>query len=211
METKNKFSFKAGQFFFLRLKRKGVYARHPISISSSPDEKDLKFTIKLKGNFTKEASNLNIGEEIIVEGPFGIFTLEDISQNKNLVFIAGGVGITPFFSMIKSNLHSNIKRNITLFYCSKTIKRTIFKKELDNLKEQWFKKIYIVSEDECSGNVKEKGIITKELMKKYLSEEDIKNSIFYICGPEKMKDCAIKELKDLGVKKENIIIEDFFW
>ncbi len=257
LETKKNFSFKAGQFCFLRLKRKGIYARHPISISSFPDEENLMFTIKLKGRFTKEALNLKIGEEIIVEGPFGIFTIDDTigrNKDKNLIFIAGGVGITPFFSMIKSNLHldygktnsnlqvgeiasqsavfpsspkprqtphfsveyktegfGDIKRNITLFYCSKTIKGTIFKKELDKIKENWLKNIYIMSEDVYQGNVNETGIINKELIKKYLDEEKIKNSVFYICGPEKMKECATKELKELGIKKENIIIEDFFW
>ena len=211
LETKRNFSFKAGQFCFLRLNRKGINARHPISISGSPDEKDLRFTIKLKGRFTKEALNLKVGEEVNVEGPFGIFTIEDAirKNNNNLVFIAGGVGITPFFSMIKSNLHSNIKKDILLFYCSRTIKGTIFKKELDSIDEKLLKKVYILSEDECQGNVKENGIINKSIIAKYA--KDINNSVFFICGPEPMKNCVIKELRELGVKKENIIIEDFFW
>lgn len=206
LETKKNFSFKPGQFCFLRLNKKGIYARHPISISSSPDEKDLKFTIKLKGRFTKEALNLKIGEEVIVEGPFGIFTIEDTEyKDKNLVFIAGGVGITPFFSIIKSNLHLNTKRDILLFYCSRTIKGTIFKEELDNIKE--LKKAYIFSEDECQGY--ENGIINKYVITKYV--KDINNSVFFICGPEQMKKYVVKELKELGVKKRGIIIEDFFW
>ncbi len=209
LETKNKFLFKPGQFCFLRLNKKGIYARHPFTISSSPDEKDLEFTIKLKGKFTKEALNLKKGEEVILDGPFGIFTLDNVNKNKDFVFIAGGVGITPFYSMIKSSVYSDIKRNITLFYCSKKANSIIFKKELDKIKEKWLKKVYIVSEDECSGDAKEKGIISKAIIAKYTS--DINNSIFLICGPEKMKDCAIKELKGLGIKKENIIIEDFFW
>src|SRR3989344_1417033 len=201
LEAKNNFLFKAGQFCFLRINKNRLYARHPFTISSSHNEKDLSFTIKLKGRFTQEALNLKKGEEVIVEGPFGIFTL-DKAEEKDIVFIAGGIGITPFMSMIKSNLHSNIKRNITLFYCSKTIKGTIFKKELDNIEENWLNKVYIVSKDECQGNVKEKGIISKELIKKYT--DNIDNSVFYICGPEQMKKYVIKELKKLGIKKENI-------
>lgn len=208
LETKNKFLFRPGQFCFLRLNKKGIYARHPFTISSSPDKKDLEFTIKLKGRFTQEALNLKKGDEVIVDGPFGIFTL-DKAEEKDIIFIAGGVGITPFYSMIKSQIKSNTKKDILLFYCSRTIKGTIFKKELDNIKEDWLKKVYILSEDECEGHEKEKGIISKSIIAKYT--KDINNSIFFICGPEKMKDCAIKELKELGVKRDNIVIEDFFW
>ena len=89
--------------------------------------------------------------------------------------------------------------------CTKKIETT----ELDKIKEKWLRTVYITSEDECQGNVKEKGIISKELIKKYT--DNIDNSVFYICGPEQMKKYVIKELKKLGIKKENIIIENFFW
>jgi predicted ferric reductase len=207
LNPNKRLNFKAGQFCFLRLNKDKLYARHPFTISNSPEDETLHFTIKLNGRFTKLASELKTGEEVIVDGPFGIFTLDNADKKKSLVFIAGGVGITPFYSIIKSCLHSDIKRNITLFYCSRTLKGTIFKKELDNIKEDWLKKVYIFSEEICQDY--EKGYINKSIIAKHL--KDINNSIFYICGPEKMKDCAIKDLKELGVKKENIIIEDFFW
>jgi len=206
LKPNKKFNFKAGQFCFLRLNKDRLYARHPFTISGSPDEEDLHFTIKLNGEFTKIALELKKGEEVIVEGPFGIFTLDE-AEEKEIVFIAGGVGITPFISMIKSNLYSSIKKNIALFYCSRTLKGTIFKKELDNIKEDWLKKVYIFSEDECQGY--EKGVINKSFISKYV--KDINNSVFFICGPEQIKKCVINELKGLGIRKENIIVEDFFW
>ncbi len=206
LETNNKFTFKPGQFCFLRINKKGIYARHPFTISSLPEEKYLSFTIKLKGRFTKEAFNLKSGEEIFIDGPFGIFTLDKADKNKELVFIAGGVGITPFFSIIKSNLNSDIKRDITLFYCTKTLENMIFRRELDNIKENWFKKIYVLSRDECSGY--EKGRINKEIIIKNLG--DVSNCTFFICGPEEMNKCVVKELAELGVKKQDIIIESFF-
>jgi len=205
LKPNKKFNFKAGQFCFLRLNKDKLYARHPFTISSSPEIEDLHFTIKLNGKFTKTASELKKGEEIIVEGPLGIFTLSD--NEKKLVFIAGGVGITPFFSMIKSLKEAKNEKNVFLLYCSRNVNSIIFKKELDNINEKWIKKTYILSEDECQGY--EKGLINKELIKKCLG--NIGGCIFYICGPEKMKNLVLKELKELGVIRDNIITEDFFW
>jgi len=203
------FLFKPGQFCFLRLNKPKIYARHPFTISSSPNKKELCFTMKIYGKFAKEILNLKKEERIFIDGPFGIFTFEDAidSPEKNIVFIAGGVGITPFFNMINSNKKE--KKKITLFYCSKKIKGIIFKKELDKIKDNWLKKIYIVSQNECSGSVNEKGHINKELIKKYLPE--INNSIFFICGPEGMKKSIVDELNAIGVKSKDIITEDFFW
>jgi predicted ferric reductase len=201
IEPQQKFSFEAGQFCFLRLNKNKLYARHPFTISSSPNEKNLKFAVKIEGRFTKAVSELKNGEEIFIDGPFGIFTAE---ENKNLVFIAGGVGITPFISIIKNNL--NKKEKITLLYSSKTEKDIIFKKELDKIKKPWFRKIYLLRERK-KGN--EFGYFTKELIEKYVFDFD--NSLFYICGPERMKKSVEEILKSLGAKKKNIFFEDFFW
>ena len=205
------FSFKAGQFCFLRLDKSKIYARHPFTISSSSNNKELCFTMKVYGEFTRAVLKLKKGERIFVDGPFGIFTFEDTISDlkKKVVFVAGGVGITPFFSMINSNKKAKEKKNITLFYCSKKIKNIIFKNKLNRIKNKWFKKIYIVSQDKCSGNVKESGRIDKRLIQIYFL--DIKNSVFYICGPEKMKEYLVNELKRMGVEKSEIITEDFFW
>lgn len=207
LTPEKKFPFKAGQFCFLRLNKEKIYARHPFTISSSPQESDLCFTIKLQGRFTKTVLNLKNGEEVIVDGPFGIFT--ERNTTKNFVFIAGGVGITPFWSMIKDNLHKDKPKNILLLYGSKTEADIIFKKELDNIKEGWFKKVYFLSKENRSSELYEKGHINKTMIEKYV--QDIDNNIFYICGPEMMKNDVKKALINLGVKKRDIIIEDFFW
>ena len=199
--------FKPGQFCFLRINKDKLYARHPFTISSSPEENTLDFTIKITGRFTKIASQLKEGEEVIVDGPFGIFTIKN--NVKNLVFIAGGVGITPFISILKDYVHKNKTQNILLLYGSKTKTNIIFENELDNIKEAWFKKVYILSNDEASFGMCERGYIDVAMLKKYV--HDVRNNLFYICGPETMKDCVKKALIHLGVRKENIMIEDFFW
>jgi ring-1,2-phenylacetyl-CoA epoxidase subunit PaaE len=111
--------------------------------------------------------------------------------------------------MIKDNLHKDKPKNILLLYGSKTEADIIFKKELDNIKEDWFKKVYFLSKENRSSELYEKGHINKTMIEKYV--RDIDNNIFYICGPETMKNDVKKALINLGVKKRDIIIEDFFW
>ena len=207
LRPNKRFIFKAGQFCFLRLDKDRLFARHPFTISSSPDEKCLRFTIKLQGRFTKAASGLRKGEEVMVEGPFGTFMAEE--TDKDLVFIAGGVGITPFISIIKEHLNSRRKPNILLLYSSRTRDDIIFRKEFDSIKERWFKRVYILSRDEASSGMHENGHVDKAMIKKHV--KDISAALFFICGPEQMKDSVKKALADLGVKKQDIMIEDFFW
>lgn len=207
LNTNRKLNFKPGQFCFLRINKDKLHARHPFTISSSPNEYTLDFTMKMTGRFTKIASQLNEGEEVIVDGPFGIFTIED--ERKDLVFIAGGIGITPFISMIKGSLHLKKQRNITLIYSSKIKKEIMFKKELDELKEEWLKKVYVLSREEKTELGYEYGRITREIVTKHIISAN--DSLFYVCGPESFKDEMVMILRHLGAKKSNIKVESFFW
>jgi len=209
IEPEKKLNFKAGQFCFLRLNKNELYARHPFTISSSPDEYNLQFAIKDTGRFTKTASELKNTEEILIDGPFGKFIKQD--KKKDLVFIAGGVGITPFMSMIRDCLKHEGTQNVTLIYCSKTEDNIIFKNELDSIHKNWFKKIYILSQNKKLpvADYIENGYITKTIIEKYV--ENIDEALYYICGPELMKENTKRILKDLKINKKNILVEDFFW
>lgn len=208
LKSNNKFKFKAGQFCFLRVNKNDLNARHPFTISSAPQENNIQFTIKhYGGRFTETASKLEKGEEVLIDGPFGIFTTEN--KKNHLVFIAGGVGVTPFISMIKERVANNYQQKITLLYGSHSSNDIIFKNYLDNIKNDWFKKIYVLSKDKSGDQNHENGYINKDTITKYI--KDIDNATFYICGPKAMKDSIKEDLKKLDVKNKNIIIEDFFW
>lgn len=200
LKSKGELKFMPGQFCFLRLNKDRLFARHPFTISSAPNEKTLSFTVKLFGRFTKALKALQKGEEVIVDGPFGNFLIKD--KTRDLVFIAGGVGITPFASMIKDKINrKDNNQNVTLLYGSRTKESVIFKEYFDGIKENRFKKVYVLSN--------EQGYIDEEIIKKHVS--DINGSAFYICGPEAMKSSVVNVLKGLSVNKKDIIIEDFFW
>ena len=209
IRSEKKIKFKAGQFCFLRLNKNKLHARHPFTIASSPEDKLLRFIIKNTGRFTQTASKLKRGEEVLIDGPFGTFIEKD--NKKDLVFIAGGVGITPFISMINDHISKNKNQNITLLYGSKTQKDIIFRKELDLINKNWLKIIYILNQESPNSkdNNFEYGYITKEILQKYI--KDLNNSDYYICGPVKMKDLALEILNDLKVNRKNVYFEDFFW
>lgn len=200
------FHFQAGQFAFLRLSGHKLHARHPFTISSAPHEDELRFTIKDSGRFTAVARTLKSGDKIFVDGPFGKFKARPAKQ---LVFIAGGVGITPFMSLVRANMYMETPQQITLLYGSKTEADIIFKKNFDELRAEWFKKVYVLSNVDSGSMQYEKGFINEETIKKYVP--NLEDALFYICGPEIMKNNVNKTLASLGIPSKKIFIEDFFW
>jgi ferredoxin-NADP reductase len=207
LRPEKKIVFKAGQFCLIYMKLKEHYEKRPFTISSSPYDETLDFTIKLYGEFTNALSNLKKDEEVIVEGPFGNFTIED--DEKNLIFIAGGVGVTPFISMIRERIHSRKRQKITLIYAAETKEDILFKEELDNIKEEWFKKVYVLSQEKIEEEGYLHGRINREIIEKFVDTSEIKNTIFYLCGPMQM----VKDMKEIlisiGIDKENIKFEIF--
>ncbi len=205
LTVKGNKEFKAGQFCFLRLNKNNLHARHPFTISSAPGE-DLSFTIKIAGRFTQAAKELKENDEIFIDGPFGKFIPR---SDKNLVFIAGGVGITPFMSILRDHIKKGISQNITLIYGSRSQADIIFHNELESIQTPWFKKVYMLNDISNLTIQCEQGYIRDEIINKYVNNP--KDSLYYICGPERMKDTAKQVLKNMGVKNSNIFVEDFFW
>lgn len=202
------FNYEAGQFCFLKLNKNKLYARHPFTISSAPHQENLEFTIKNTGRFTETAQNLKKNSKIKIEGPYGLFVPE---KNKNLLLVAGGVGITPFISIIKDHTHKKSKTKITLLYASKTQKDIIFKKELDVLlrKNKNLKVVHFLSRENKKGY--EQRLQEKNFLKNTdLSKRNQKKTLLMMCGPEDLKRKIKKILKEKNIRikqKE----ESFFW
>ena len=104
-------------------------------------------------------------------------------------------------------------QNVTLLYGSKTKEDIICKEWLDGIKKDWFKKVYILNDNHSFFDSEihkyETGHIDKEIIKKHVESMD--NSVFYICGPEFMKNSLKNILNEIGVNKQNIVLESFFW
>lgn len=187
-------SFKAGQFAFFTFPSLSKREQHPFTISSHPSNDELRITVKGLGDYTNNIGKLKIGDKAIVEGAFGLFSSKgDI--DKEQIWIAGGIGITPFISLSKEKFMNKTK----LFYCVKNKEDAVYSEEfaLVSAKESNFEFIIWASE--------EKGHLTAE----QLDITSFEDKAYLICGPEVLKDCITKQLIDNKVKRESIYDEMF--
>jgi len=196
--VEERLDFKAGQFIFVSFKNGGVSREsHPFSISSGEDKQNLKITVKSLGDFTGELKSLRVGSLVEVEGPFGNFSYEN-TNGKNQIWIAGGIGITPFISMAKS-LKSGY--NVDLYYCVKDQREAILLNELQKMAQS---NSNFKVNSWCSV---EKGFINSGVIAS--TSGGVEGKDILICGPAVFMESLKKQFLCLGVKINNIHYEKF--
>ncbi len=207
-----KLSFNPGQYMIMDLKVADPKGNTRLfSISSAPLENFLMFSTKISdSNFKQKLNSLKIGEKVKLQGPLGRFTLqEDIF--KKTVMIAGGIGITPFRSMIKFALNSVPGLKIVLLYSNKTPDEIAFKKEFEELASTHAENFSLVNTitqpEEALEWIGRIGRIDETLIKEFV--EDLNEAIFYVCGPPKMVEAMVSLLKEMQIPSTNIKFEKF--
>ena len=172
--------------------------------------------------YKKRLSNLEQGAKVKVRGPEGRFVLHE-DYSKPAVFLSGGIGVTPFRSMIKYATDKQIPLRIIMFDSNRNRSDILFKGEFDDWadRNKNLKIIYTISEDgdreheQPSSAAKndwggEYGRIDKAMILKYLDTTALNNSIFYICGPPSMLKAMQSLLQEeLEIQKERIKVEEF--
>lgn len=204
------FEFKPGQFVMLKLYRDGKpWRQKAYSIASTPLERDhLQFGIKVQGEFTKAIDGLAVGDAVDVLGPYGVFTPTDAMTD--IVFLAGGIGITPFLSILRYETERKSGRKLTLFYANRTKDDIAFYGDLVALAEQNPNLRILFAVDQ--GPKPEfphsaEGRITVEVMKEYCPTFDGRH--FFLCGPPPFMDAMLACLTEQGVPRERIKMEKF--
>lgn len=214
-EKDKDFSFRPGQYMEWTLKHRDPDTRgnrRYFTIASSPTENEIHLGVKFypePSSFKNHLLALPVGGEIIVSQKSGDFVLPK-NKEKGLVFIAGGIGVTPFRSMIKYLLDKKEKRDITLLYSNKTIKDIAYKEVFDRAQtELGIKTIYAITDknEEIFGESMKSGIIDAPMIQKEVS--NYRDKTFYISGPHSMVRAFEDTLKSMGVSSRNIKI-DFF-
>jgi ferredoxin-NADP reductase/nitrite reductase/ring-hydroxylating ferredoxin subunit len=215
-------NYTAGQFAFFDIG--GVYndPKGPIrhfTISSSPTENFIMLSTRIRDSpYKKRLSTLEEGSRVKVRGPEGQFVLHE-DYSKPAVFLSGGIGVTPFRSMIKYATDEQLPLRIIMFDSNRNRENILFKKEFDdwaNINKN-LKIIYTISDDEQQRSSStandwkgEYGRIDKAMILKYVDSNMLNNSIFYICGPPSMLKAMQSLLQDdLEIPKERIKVEEF--
>ncbi|MDP7180559.1 MAG: FAD-dependent oxidoreductase [Candidatus Woesearchaeota archaeon] len=176
----------------------------PLTFSSSPTNEFVELTVKKMGLFTSALFELKPNDKLTIEGPQGKTLNFNEEVKEDIVFIAGGSGITPFISAIRYAVEKNLKNNITLFYSNKTKKDIIYKEELNNINKGNIQIINTLTKEEWDG---EQGRVSKELIQKYI--KNINKQLWYVCGPPPMVASIRTILEELKISKENLRIEDW--
>jgi len=198
------FKFEAGQYLEWTLPHpkpdsRGV--RRYFTIASSPTEDFIMLSTKFSeksSSFKTALKSMEKDSEIVVSNLQGDFTLSK-DPNRKLVFIAGGIGITPFRSMVKYLIDSKEKRDIVLLYSVKVPAEIVFKNLFDEAKSVGVSTVYV--------NTYIMGFIDQAMIQKQIP--DYKERYFYISGPQTMVDSFKQTLKAMGISS-NQIKTDFF-
>lgn len=204
------FKFAPGQFAWLTLRNSPfAFQEHPFSLSSAStaDSGQVAFTIKALGDFTSTISDIRPGERAYLDGPYGAFSV-DRHKAAGCVFVAGGVGITPVMSMLRTLADRGDERPLLLIYGSKDWDSITFREELDELKKRLNLQVEHVLTDPPPGWPGESGRVTAEVLGR-LIPRDRNTRQYYVCGPDPMMDSVEAALTRLGVSLANIESERY--
>jgi predicted ferric reductase len=194
--------FMPGQFAWLIAGQSPfAEAEHPFSISSSAARSDsLDFTIKELGDFTRTIKDLRSGEKIYLDGPFGAFSIDRHPHAPQYAFIAGGVGITPIMSMLRTLADRGDQRPLVLIYANKEWEGIIFREELEALRKKLNLTLVHVLEKPPADWTGETGFINQSILDRYLPKEKARNAVeVFLCGPPPMMDAVETLLAKIGV------------
>ena len=210
--TNEKVSFSPGQYFEWTLPHKNADQRgmrRYFTIASSPTEDDIRLGVRIEetrsSSFKKALMELGQGDIVAASSLAGDFVLPADTQKK-LVFIAGGIGVTPFRSMVKCLLDTGERRDIVFFYANRSEDEIAYKELFEEARGLGIRMVYVVNEasSQWSGY---KGFLTEDILRREVG--DLKERVFYISGSHGMVTAFEGILQKSGVPTSNIRT-DFF-
>jgi len=212
-EGEKVFSYLPGQFQFITFHRREDLPEeeHHWTISSTPTEVDsLGVTIKELGDFTSTMGETRNGDTATVHAPFGRFSYMLHSEEKDFVFIAGGIGITPIMSMLRHMRETGFRGPVLLIYANRDIESAVFREEIGEMERTGnprLRVIDVLSSPEVDWNG-ERGRIDREKLERYC-QGDFEGKAFYICGPGPLVQAVVRALEGFGVPEKRIHMEIF--
>jgi ferredoxin-NADP reductase/nitrite reductase/ring-hydroxylating ferredoxin subunit len=221
-ESVETLNYTAGQYAYFDIGGVNNDPKGPIrhfTISSSPTESFIMISTRIRDSpYKQRLSSLEEGVKVKVRGPEGKFVLHE-DYSKPAVFLSGGIGVTPFRSMIKYATDKQLPVKIIMFDSNRNEQNILYKDEFN----EWvntnknLKVVFAITEEDgdkqsstSSSCTREQGRIGKEMLTKHVSSDEVNHAIFYVCGPPAMLNAMKSILEDkLKITKERIKVEEF--
>jgi ferredoxin-NADP reductase len=206
------FTFTAGQWAMMHLLNPDgtTWGKAAFSIASAPYESGESFelAIKVYGDYTAKAQDLKPGDTVKIQGPYGVFTLRDGSEP--LILVAGGIGVTPFRSMIRQSLHTRPDRSIVLFYSNRTREDIAYESEFRDLAAQYpnFRPVFLLTGDAPPDWDGERGRLDARIFDAHVG--DLAWCECLMCGPKAMMDSLKEILVAKGVDVKTKLRKELF-
>jgi predicted ferric reductase len=202
------FRFQPGQFAWFAMGRSPFsLTQHPFSFSSSAEHREVEVAIKALGDFTSTVSKLEPGTPVYVDGPHGVFSI-DQDEGPGFGLVAGGVGIAGLISTLRTMADRNDVRPTVLVYANGDWDGVAFREELDQLKDRLHLTLVHVLERPPAEWDGETGYVNADILRRHLPS-GYRRFQFFICGPDPMMDAAEAALLELGVPADRVHTERF--
>lgn len=204
--TQKSLEYLPGQFIYARFNNKQINNElHPFSLASTPHEHPIRLSIKKLGDYTKKIQDvLQTNDTVDIYGPFGNFGEAYIHPTTDMIWVAGGVGITPFLSMMRAEYIQPTDKKILFYYSLNKPEEAIFHPEIQGLNEKLPNVSYV------KWIAQETGFLTMEIIiKKWKELGNTTQPKILVCGPPMMMKALQSQAKALNIPASTIIVEEF--
>jgi ferredoxin-NADP reductase len=200
------FSFLPGQYMFITTGTGIAALTKHLTISSSPSDPYLEVTKGSTGHpYAESLRGLKAGDVVVVRGPYGEFTFR--GEYGKVAFIAGGIGITPFWSMIRSAADMRLDTDIRLLYSVKTEPEILFRENLPEISRANHVSVVITVTEPGPGWTGRTGRINRAMIEQEIP--DWRERVFFVSGPPVMVNAIIAGLREMGLPEDHIRHEVF--
>jgi ferredoxin-NADP reductase len=210
------FSFEAGQSVNLALidppETDAKGNRRTFSLVSAPYEDEVVIATRMRDTAYKRVLKaMPPGGRANLRGPAGKFTL-DRAETRPAVFLAGGIGITPFVSLLRQTAHDRLARDLWMFYSNRRPEDAAFLDELAGLEQRNSRCRFVGTMTEMEKSSRpwsgETGFLDRAMLERHL--KDLATSVYYVAGPPGLVETMQKTLADAGVTDNAIRTDEFF-
>lgn len=202
--------FQPGQFAWLSLGSSPFRAReHPFSFSgSAADVRQLQFTIKELGDFTRTIRHVPVGTVAYVDGPHGVFSTDLFPDSPGFVFVAGGVGMAPIMSLLRTLADRGDRRPLQLVHGSRCWEDVLFREEVEALQTRLNLQVFHVLQEPPAEWTGGTGVLSEDVIGPVIAPW-VATAVFFLCGPKPMTDSVQRTLRRRGVPLRRIQTELF--